>query len=63
LGIKESQPSKPPKTTSKKQPKTRLPYRIFTSLHGIDIYVGKQAADNEVLSLDPDQNIRDQNDW
>jgi predicted ribosome quality control (RQC) complex YloA/Tae2 family protein len=30
---------------------------------GVAIYVGKSAADNDVLSIDPERTIRDQNDW
>ncbi len=40
-------------------PPTRLPYRTFVSESGIEIWVGRTAADNEVLTL----KLARGNDW
>lgn len=52
-----SKPVKPPKIV----PKTRLPYKTYVSSEGLEIRVGRTAADNDVLSLD--RTHRDDSDW
>jgi len=65
LGVNDMPPARaPPKPKKVKGPRTsspRLPYRVFTSEGGVEIRVGKQAADNDVLSTDPAH--RDNDDW
>lgn len=67
VGIKDVLPLPPKRNIVKKvkhiKPGPRKPYKIYKSLDDIEIFVGKSAVDNEILSLDPDNNIRDQNDW
>jgi predicted ribosome quality control (RQC) complex YloA/Tae2 family protein len=52
-------------TAAKQQPKServpRLPYRVYTSSDGIEIYVGKQAEDNDELSTSSKH--RKKNEW
>eukprot|EP00965_Chrysotila_dentata_P084043 2774163-Pleurochrysis_carterae.AAC.2 len=64
LGIDDKPPLRPPPPPKKPKgprPKPRLPYRVFTSEDGAEIRVGKTAADNDLLSLEPEH--RDGNDW
>jgi len=66
LGVNDHPPARPPPKPRK--PKgvpaskgPRLPYRVFRSEDGAEIRVGKAAADNDVLSTDPQH--RDGDDW
>jgi len=66
LGVDDHPPARtPPKPKKAKGPRSstapRLPYRVFTSVGGAEIRVGKQASDNDVLSTDPQH--RDNDDW
>lgn len=67
LKVDDNPPAKQQEERVKKTkgPKTmtsfRLPYRRFYSENGIEIRVGKQAQDNDELSLNPQH--RDSLDW
>lgn len=66
LGVEDTPPARPPPPPPKKKgPRAstapRLPYRVFRSEGGVEIRVGKQAKDNDVLSTDPAH--RDNDDW
>jgi len=65
LGVTDAPPDRPPRSPPKpKGPKSvapRKPYQSFTSADALEIRVGRSAADNDVLSLDPDH--RDPADW
>lgn len=66
LGVEDAPPARPPPPPPKKKgPRAstapRLPYRVFQSEGGVEIRVGKQAKDNDVLSTDPAH--RDNDDW
>lgn len=49
------------KTKEPKKSEPRKPYHVYRSLDGIEIRVGREAEDNDMLSTDPA--LRDDNDW
>ena len=65
LGVNDAPPNRPER--GPKKPKgpgsvpARLPYRKYFAADGTEIRVGKQAEDNDELSLDPQH--RDGADW
>ncbi|CAB9502462.1 Domain of unknown function (DUF814) [Seminavis robusta] len=68
LGVNDQPPVRQPRgpkkvkgPRSKNPPKTRLPYRKFYTQDKTEIRVGKQAEDNDELSLRPEH--RDGSDW
>ena len=65
LGVKDAPPARPPPAPKKaKGPRVsapRLPYRVFRSEGDVEIRVGKGAADNDKLSIEPEH--RDADDW
>ena len=66
LQVNDAPPSPPPRGPGKKkgpreQNKTRKPYRRYFSRDQVEIRVGKQATDNDELSLNPQH--RDGSDW
>lgn len=65
LGVNDEPPRRPPRGPTKKkgprQEAKRLPYRRFYTVNKTEIRVGKQAEDNDVLSLSPQH--RDGSDW
>ena len=66
LGVDDKPPTRPDQGKKKaKGPRsmasTRLPYRRYFSFNNIEIRVGKQAEDNDELSLSPEH--RDGTDW
>jgi len=64
LGISDTPPPLPergPKKAKGVAPPPRKPYKIFTSLDGIEIRVGRGASDNDELSCNPQH--RDSADW
>jgi hypothetical protein len=65
LGVNDGPPGRSPRGPTKKkgpaQEPKRLPYRRFYSINKTEIRVGKQAEDNDVLSLSPQH--RDGSDW
>jgi predicted ribosome quality control (RQC) complex YloA/Tae2 family protein len=66
LGVDDQPPSKIPRGITKpKGPResesTRLPYRRYYSFGGVEIRVGKQAEDNDELTMSPQH--RDGADW
>ncbi|KAL3929812.1 MAG: hypothetical protein SGPRY_001798 [Prymnesium sp.] len=66
LEVGDSPPPRPqPVRKKKKGPRPskapRLPYRVYSSLDGAEIRVGRTAADNDLLSCEPAH--RDPDDW
>ena len=65
LGVNDTPPVRPQRPQKKKGPRPstgpRLPYRVYRSEGGAEIRVGKQAADNDELSCNPQ--YRDSDDW
>ncbi|CAB9503141.1 Domain of unknown function (DUF814) [Seminavis robusta] len=68
LGVNDQPPARQPRgprkvkgPRTKNPPKTRLPYRRFYTQDKTEIRVGKQAEDNDELSLRPEH--RDGSDW
>jgi predicted ribosome quality control (RQC) complex YloA/Tae2 family protein len=51
----------PVSTPRKMAPPPRKPYKIYSSIDGIDIYVGRSASDNDELSLNP--TYRHDDEW
>jgi predicted ribosome quality control (RQC) complex YloA/Tae2 family protein len=50
-----------PRKTKPSKPAPRKPYHTYTSADGIEIRVGREAADNDQLSTDPA--LRDDDEW
>lgn len=66
LGVNDKPPERPPPRPKKqKGPRAskapRLPYKVFVGSDGAEIRVGRTAADNDVLSCDPQH--REGDDW
>ncbi len=64
LGVGDCPPPRPergPKRVRAGPVPPRLPYRVYTSLDGIEIRVGRGAEDNDVLSCG--KQYRDAQDW
>lgn len=62
LDVKDGKPALPPRAPKKPKGKPqapRKPYFVYTSADGLEIWVGRGAADNDVLSLQS----RDPRDW
>jgi hypothetical protein len=64
LGLSDEPPPKQergPKKPKGAKGKPRMPYHVYTSAEGLEIRVGRGAADNDLLSCDPTH--RDGADW
>lgn len=65
LGVDDQPPARPergpPKKKGPRRMGARLPYRRYYTVNKVEIRVGKQAADNDELSLSPQH--RDGSDW
>lgn len=65
LGLKDKppprNPPRPKKPKGKRPEGPRLPYRTYVSTDGVDIRVGKNAADNDELSTKPEH--RHSTEW